>query len=280
MTSYILFFPYLGLKEFLLKEIEIYYPTLKLSFSNQEFLSFKMTEGHEIKTLKKLNSRGIVFSRGFAEFSHKSKEDGSVDKRLKLEQKDGTIEYWHHRGIISTKFNRPIDIELPENAPARAYLKVAEFNQLSPVKIEKGHKIIEVGSAPGGISLYLLELGCHLISIDPAEMAPLLKETYPNNFTHLKKSIFDITQKNLPENCDWLISDLNLKGAVNIKQIQRLMRYYPQLKGAFLTVKTPKVEDMKLLSDAKLGWPEGFESEVFHLPSHRKEIGLIVYRIS
>ena len=153
-----------------------------------------------------------------------------------------------------------------------------EAHEIFRLDIKPSDSIIEIGSAPGGISYYLLELGVKLTSIDPAVMDPHLLEQYAKNFTHLKESIFDIQSQHLPSYCDWVISDLNLDGDLNINQSGKIIKMFPNLKGAFLTVKTPRSEDIKRISKWTIGFKQRFKVNIINLPSHRKEIGIILQR--
>lgn len=271
MISYFLFFYDRNIKDLLLEELKLYHPKLNLSFSNKSFLSMKGPEGYE----KVLSSRPVVFSRRQAIFIGKVEREEEGDGLFYVKVKEG--EFWKYKKIESPcdDFDL-IEIDLPELAPARAYHKIREASLLHQLDFKSGDQAIEIGSAPGGISYYLLEKGLKLVSIDPANMSDRLFKVYGNNFQHLKKSIFDVERNELPHRCDWIISDLNLDGALNIKQSLRIMKLFPKLKGAFLTVKTPKNSDLMKFSQWKKEFEEFGDVILNHLPSHRKEIGIII----
>ncbi len=263
--SFYLFFIHPKLKDLLLSELEIYHPELKLSFSNKEFISMKGPENYS----SRLRKRPVVFSRKMAIFSHKSVaaegESVSVGK-----------EHWVYKTIktYSDTFDLSIS-DLPKDAPARAWHKVDEFVRHFKIDLLKNQNIIEIGSAPGGISFYLLKIGVQLVSIDPAQMNPLIN-TF-NNFKHIQKSVFDVTAEELPVQCDWLVSDLNLNGDLNTNQCKRLAKMYPNLKGGFITIKTPDQNELKKF-DKWVKIFSDYKTVLIHLPSHRKEIGLYFYK--
>ncbi|EQC52072.1 SAM-dependent methyltransferase [Bacteriovorax sp. DB6_IX] len=269
MNSFYLFFYDTTIKDLLLEELQKKHPKLTLSFSNKEIISMKGPSGYA----KYLEDRPVIFSKRQALFIEKTKENDETKESI-LVGKD----YWVYETIDTyNDFLELPEIEMPEQSPARAWHKMREAHEQFALDIERGQQVIEIGSAPGGISYYLLELGVNLVCIDPAEMSPVLSQNYQSSFKHIKESVFEIKKFMLPKTCDWIISDLNLKGDLNLDQTRRLMSFYPQLKGAFLTVKTPTIKDLKKINIWANSFNEGFEAIVTHLPSHRREIGIIVY---
>lgn len=210
----------------------------------------------------------LIFSRRMALFVEKTTEP--TLNSLKIKEN----EFWSYQVISS-----PCDTfdlkseERPPLAPSRAWHKIQEASVFFDWKLQKDQIVIEIGSAPGGISYFLIQKGVKLFAIDPAEMDPGIK-----GFKHIKESVFDVQKRDLPKHCDWIVSDLNLKGELNLEQSKRIADFYPMLKGGFLTIKTPKefdVKHMKKWSDVF----KDFETSLVHLPAHRKEIGLFFKRI-
>ncbi len=267
--DFYLFFYDSNLKDLLLEELRLFFPELKLSFSNKEFISMKGDASY----LQKLKERPLIYAKRMALFLEK-KEDIS-------ENLSGVLvgeQYWIYQTI-----DHPCDtfdlneVPLPERAPSRAYHKMEQAVRLFGLKLETGQQVVEIGSAPGGISYYLMELGLKLTTIDPASFDEYVSSQYPELFCHVQKSIFDVSKRDLPSHCDWVVSDLNLAGELNTAQSLRIMKLFPKLKGAFLTVKTPKTSDV-----AKIGaWTNALRANyrrvyVFHLPAHRREIGVLI----
>ena len=164
----------------------------------------------------------------------------------------------------------------PQEAPARAYHKIKEAHELFGLNIIPKQNVIEIGSAPGGITYYLLNLGVTVTSIDPAKMDQKLFDSFPQSFKHVRKSVFDVVKEELPREIDWVISDLNLEGDLNINQSMRIFKFYPKIKGAFLTIKTPKAQDMNKIDSWLKKIPINFKVKICNLPSHKKELGLII----
>lgn len=265
--SFYLFFYDYSLKDLLLDELNIKYPELKLSFSNKEFLSMKGPKGLS----PKLKKDPIIFSTRQAIFIDKSKEQ---NQRL-LSVKVGK-EFWHYKVIEGGVDTFDFKEELVDfKVPARAYYKMQQAHKIFNLDINTDETVIEIGSAPGGISFYLLNLGCNVVCIDPAIMDQELLEKYQSKIKHIKKSIFDIIESELPKKCSWVISDLNLNGDLNINQSLKIIDLYPELKGAFLTIKTPSKEDIQSFSNwvRKL---KKFSFKFVHLPAHKREIGVIL----
>lgn len=263
--SFFLFFVHSDLKDLLLAEIKLKHPTLRLSFSNREIISMKGYSGYELE----LKARPLAFAKRMALFLNKSnsKSDYSVEVRAE--------EFWHY-AIIET----PCDtfdleeVEKPQAAPSRAWHKIQEAYDQFSWNFKKGEAVIEVGSAPGGISYFLINKGAKLTAIDPADMAEDI-----GNFTHIKESVFDIRRNQLPNHCDWIVSDLNLSGDLNISQCKRIADFYPRLKGGFITIKTPNVDDLGSLEKWQQTFSD-FNTTMIHLPSHRRELGLFFTKVS
>ena len=263
--SFYLFFYHPKLKELLLSELKIHHPELTLSFSNKEFISMKGPEKYSAK----LRKRPLVFARRMAVFIDKSSVDS--EESVKVGQ-----EYWNYRTVKSLSDTFMLGVsKLPGNAPARAWHKIDEFIRQFNIELKEGESVIEIGSAPGGISYYLLEKKLKLTSIDPAFMDEKIKK-YPL-FKHIKKSIFDVKREELPLSCDYLVSDLNLNGDLNTNQCKRIAKMYPRLKAGFLTIKTPNEDELKHF-DKWIKCFMGYKTVLIHLPSHRKEIGLYFYK--
>lgn len=257
--SFYLFFTFPNLKDLLLEELRRKHPSLTLSFSNKEFLSMKGADNYSNQLIR----NPLIFARRMALFIDKQSSPSEYSIALK------DNEFWNYK-IINSKCDTfdLKEIEKPDEAPSRAWHKIQQACEFFHWEIQKGETVIEVGSAPGGISYYLLEKGAKLFAIDPAQM-----DNKFQNFTHIQKSIFDVDRRDLPKHCDWLVSDLNLSGDLNVAQCKRISEYYPKLKGGFITIKTPKDFDVKHMRKWESEFNR-FKTTIIHLPSHRREIGL------
>lgn len=258
-----LFFIYPELKDLLLDELKLNHPKLSLSFSNNEFVSMKGPKNYETK----LCANPVVFSRRMGIFIKKADSPSEYSVQAQAS------EYWHY-SLIDGPWDTfdLLSAEKPPLAPARAWHKIQEACNHFNFDFNKGDQVIEIGSAPGGISYYILCKQAKLLAIDPAKMDKNLLQ-FEDNFCHLQKSIFEVQKNHLPQKCDWLVSDLNLAGDLNIGQCRRIVDLYPNIKGGFITIKTPKSSDLKNISK----WKETFKKfsvNIIHLPSHRREVGL------
>lgn len=223
--------------------------------------------------LKLLQRTKVIFAIRSAIFIRK---DTKADDHL-LSAKVSDNQYWIYEKIKNSydflNYNSP---EISKLVPARAYHKILEAQEIMELGIIKDQSVVEIGSAPGGISYYLLELGVQLVAIDPALMENQLLETHTDRLKHIKKSIFDIDRSHLPNKVDWIVSDLNLDGDLNINQSLKIMNFYPKLKGAFLTIKAPNPEDCRRIKAWEAHFRDKYSIQVCNLPSHRREIGFIL----
>lgn len=89
--------------------------------------------------------------------------------------------------------------------PSRAYLKLWEVMTIYRVKPQKGQKVIDFGSCPGGWTWVLQQLGCQVISIDKA---PLEKKIAAlPNIEFIKTNAFNLKPEDLGK-VDWFFSDI------------------------------------------------------------------------
>jgi 23S rRNA (cytidine2498-2'-O)-methyltransferase len=127
-------------------------------------------------------------------------------------------------------------VEVPADAPSRAYLKLEEAIAWSGAPLRPGDLAVEIGSAPGGASLALLRRGLKVVGIDPAEMSPLVARD--PGFTHLRAPVAEVRREDLPEKVDWLLLDMNVAPQVTLYAVDRLAsRMKDSLLGVMLTVK-------------------------------------------
>ena len=258
------------MKAHLLFELKEKFPDLSLSFSSKDFISMKGSSLDKAKIARKK----IIYALRVGIFKSKSEVPASDLEFIKLKEN----EFWNYKIL-----NRCFDFlplypspAHPVEAPARAYSKIHEANDLFELNLCANDIVVEIGSAPGGITYFLLHLGARVVAIDPAEMDKSLEKMFSSQFSHIKKSIFDVNREELPKNTSWVISDLNLHGDLNTAQSARIMKMFAKLKGAFLTIKTPNPSDYKKIIAWKQVFTKNFHVEVINLPAHKKEIGFIL----
>lgn len=186
--------------------------------------------------------------------------------------------FWHApKAHARTDFQDPYatpQVELPEAAPSRAYLKMVEALSLTPLQSALGQckRVIELGCAPGGASFALLERGYEVFGIDPA----LVDESVLGHpkFHHLHKSVQDLKRTDFPGDFELLASDINLNPTLTVNyclEVIKLLRRPPQ--AILLTLKTPEVSWCAKLGElrAKVKGLGLRQCELVQLPSHRRE---------
>jgi 23S rRNA (cytidine2498-2'-O)-methyltransferase len=119
-------------------------------------------------------------------------------------------------------------LSLPADVPSRAWLKMEQallFAGLDAPGALRGKVALEIGSAPGGASLSLLQHGVTVFGVDSAEMDPrVLNFKSPDgaHFVHFKMSAGNVPRSLLPERVDLLVCDLNAAPYVIIPIVEEL----------------------------------------------------------
>ncbi len=96
-------------------------------------------------------------------------------------------------------------LEDKEGPPSRAYLKLWETFTRTGRWPQPGERCLDLGSAPGGWTWVLAELGADVVSVDKAPLDPRV-EARPN-VEHLRESAFGLDPRALGQ-VDWLFSDV------------------------------------------------------------------------
>lgn len=280
--------------EFLLKEeISLFYPELAFSFSTTGMVTFKQKESRLRGSLRP------VFCRRVGKFIAK---DASLETIKNLIPKNHSYSLFDLEGNIFEEYNFASEkifeiivlknmyylgyfrkktlqkenpgaffaLTLPANAPSRAYLKAAETQSF--LSVTEGDIALEIGSAPGGASYFLLEQGLKVIGIDPGEMKITSRQ-----LTHMKISIQKLNIKELPLP-QWLWVDVNLAPEASLGEIARIIPdILHELKGVFLTIKLTKISLIKRIPQY-IKWVKrmGLSIEVAtQLTSHHQEFLII-----
>jgi 23S rRNA (cytidine2498-2'-O)-methyltransferase len=93
-------------------------------------------------------------------------------------------------------------VEDKEEPPSRAYLKLWEALTVLGERPQPGETCADLGSAPGGWTWVLAQLGARVISVDKAPLDPRVAAL--PNVEHRRESAFGIA----PFPVDWLFSDV------------------------------------------------------------------------
>jgi 23S rRNA (cytidine2498-2'-O)-methyltransferase len=146
----------------------------------------------------------------------------------------------HRRGRCPHPGGR-YPIAVPERAPSRAYAKIEEAIQAFELPVRAGDVALELGAAPGGAALALVQRGVSVIGVDPADMdAYTLGFEGPEGarLRHIQKAMGGLTRKELPEHIDWLLLDVHLAPQVALRTARKVASWFRgSLHGAVLTLK-------------------------------------------
>jgi 23S rRNA (cytidine2498-2'-O)-methyltransferase len=172
-----------------------------------------------------------------------------------------------------------IPVEVPDDAPSRAYAKIEEVIAWAGLPIERGQVALEIGAAPGGAVLALARRGVEVWGVDTGELSPSVLAL--PNVHHVAKKVGALRWEELPPRIDWLLVDVNLAPQVALHEVGRLMpRLKAALRGAVFTL---KLNDWTFVAELpamverirQMGLPD---VRMRHLPSHRREVCAVALR--
>lgn len=89
--------------------------------------------------------------------------------------------------------------------PSRAYLKLWEFFASEQLWPSAGARAIDLGSSPGGWTWVLATLGCNVVSVDKADLAPIIAKL--PNVEQVRADAFQLKPSDIGK-VDWLFSDV------------------------------------------------------------------------
>lgn len=169
-----------------------------------------------------------------------------------------------------------IPVEVPEDAPSRAYAKIEEAIAWSALPVQAGQVALEIGAAPGGAVMALARRGLTVYGVDTGELAPHVLAL--PGVHHFAIKVGALRWEQLPPHIDWLLVDVNLAPQVALHEVARLMpKLRPTLRGAVITL---KLNDFAFVSAlpalAQRIADFGFaDVRMRHLPSNRREICVV-----
>ncbi|GIW97061.1 MAG: SAM-dependent methyltransferase [Pirellulaceae bacterium] len=143
---------------------------------------------------------------------------------------------WHHAD--RQEYTWPGGVYRPDEPAeiiSRAYRKMAEAVAWSRLPIRPGDAIVEIGSAPGGAAQRLLELGLHVVGVDPAEMDSRILQ-HPH-FEHWRGKSAAIKRRRFAR-FPWLAADMNVAPNYTLDAVEDLVVYpTSNFRGLLLTLK-------------------------------------------
>jgi len=156
--------------------------------------------------------------------------------------------HWHGR-LLSPDPGGASGIELPEDAPSRAWLKLEEAVRFFDLRFRAEDVVVELGCAPGGVILALLRRGVSVIGVDPARLAPVVMASAVAEMprvgeaggvpwvVHCRKPAALVSKRDLGGRATWFMSDMNQSPAVAITECRRCIGMCPSIRSAVITLK-------------------------------------------
>jgi 23S rRNA (cytidine2498-2'-O)-methyltransferase len=143
---------------------------------------------------------------------------------------------WHRAKLFETRWPGGVpQIAMPERVPARAYLKIVEALLWSELPLRANDRCLEIGSAPGGWCQALLDRGCSVTGVDPAEMDPLVLAN--PRFTHVRARAKDVP-RDVFRGVRWLLSDANVAPKYTLDMVEAIVTEpATSIEGLVLTIK-------------------------------------------
>jgi len=254
--------------DLLKEEIKVSYPSLTPSFQKGELLTY-LCKGDPQVVLKRpplFALQAGLFVRKTAELD----ELATREHRFKVNESEywvGNFSIWHCDD----------ELELPKEAPSRAYLKMAQLAARSKLKVTSDDYILDIGSAPGGITYFWLSQNIRTLAIDPA----VLSEALPRrNLIAEKMTIghFNNIEKYKDLPISIISCDMNLPQTVSLQEtLSVVKKYKATLRYLYINLKTPEkwmLENVKKNLDLVKA-AGAVDVWATHLPSHRREYALI-----
>ncbi|RYD50047.1 MAG: hypothetical protein EOP85_00355 [Verrucomicrobiaceae bacterium] len=206
----------------------------------------------------------------------------------------GEGEFWSgihlHKPFLSPDPAGDSGIVMTERSPSRAWLKLEEATRFFDLHFTGKDIVVEVGCAPGGVVLALLDRGVPVIGVDPAKMADVVMESAVANretvpvgkpwFYHCRKPAALVSKKDLGQGVTWFMSDMNQSPEVVLKECARFCRMAPGIRGALMTL---KLTDSMQVGE-RHAWFSALEEMGFRtirlqqLAVHHRELALLALR--
>ena len=206
----------------------------------------------------------------------------------------GEGEFWsgfhRHAPFLSPDPAGDSGVVMTERSPSRAWLKLEEATRFFGLRFTRNDIVVELGCAPGGVVLALLDRGVPVIGVDPAKMAEVVmasaianREDAPRDtpwFYHCRKPAALTSKRDLGQGVTWFMSDMNQSPEVVLKECARFGKMAPSIRGVLITL---KLTDMLQVAD-KGQWFATLREMGFHtirlqqLSVHHKEFALLGMR--
>ncbi len=206
----------------------------------------------------------------------------------------GNSEFWaglhRHAPFLSPDPAGDAGIPMPAESPSRAWLKLEEAVRFFDLKFTRKDIVVELGCAPGGVVLALINRGVPVIGVDPAKMAGVVlasaiaeRQDAPSDrpwFFQCRKPAALTSKRDLGQGVTWFMSDMNQSPEVVLKECARFCKMAPSIHGVLITL---KLTDILQVAD-KAQWftalaEMGFKTlRLQQLSVHHKEFALLALR--
>jgi 23S rRNA (cytidine2498-2'-O)-methyltransferase len=300
-------------------EVEAAQPSWRLSYQRRGFVTFKADKPFSLDSLgvdlacarrlclslgKSSTREQAVDRLGGLELIHHARFQDRQMQGVRGDQPApqrgqlvGTVvelapdEFWsglhRHDAYLSPDPAGDSGIEMPKTSPSRAWLKLEEAVRFFDLKFTREDIAVELGCAPGGVVLALLDRGVSVIGVDPAKMAEVVmhsaiasRENPPRDrpwFYHSRKPAALTSKRDLGQGVTWFMSDMNQSPEVVLKECARFCKMAPQIHRVLITL---KLTDLSQVA-AKSQWFSaladiGFQTvRLQQLSVHHKEFSLL-----
>jgi 23S rRNA (cytidine2498-2'-O)-methyltransferase len=181
-------------------------------------------------------------------------------------------------------------LAMPTDSPSRAWLKLEEAARFFGLDFTPEDLVVELGCAPGGVVLALLNRGVSVIGVDPAKMADVVMASAVADrqmagirapwFYHCRKPAALVSKRDLGKDVTWFMSDMNQSPEVVLKECARFCRMAPSIRGVLITL---KLTDMNQVLE-KPAWFASLHEMGFptvrlqQLAVHHKEFALLAHK--
>ncbi|MEO5916238.1 MAG: SAM-dependent methyltransferase [Luteolibacter sp.] len=252
------------------------------------------------EAVAKLGDMAVIHHAKFYDRKMQGVNEGAPLARPKAGELIGTVvelgegEFWsgvyRHGPFLSPDPAGDSGIVMTERSPSRAWLKLEEATRFFDLNFTSRDIVVELGCAPGGVVLALLDRGIPVIGVDPAKMADVVMEKAIVNredaplgkpwFYHCRKPAALASKRDLGQGVTWFMSDMNQSPEVVLKECARFCKMAPSIRGALMTL---KLTDPAQVAE-KAAWftslrEMGFKAiRLQQLAVHHKELALLATR--
>ena len=152
----------------------------------------------------------------------------------------------------------------------RAQWKLREALEAFGIEVKPGERALDLGAAPGGWSLVLLELGAEVVAADPADLDPQV--TAHPSLVHLRARAQEVTQREDLGQFDLVVNDMNVDPAESARLMCEAARLLKPGGWAVMTIKYVTAARRKHEREAVVALDGGYEAiQLRRLPHNRME---------